>query len=71
MGGECNYLLRIDASTKQLAFVPDQAWKSPLMMSWSEEAISGLLDSAQLALKQAAGKLCLPVEVSAHLLMSW
>ncbi|KAK9861437.1 hypothetical protein WJX84_001213 [Apatococcus fuscideae] len=63
MGGECNYLLRIDASTKQLAFVPDQAWKSPLMMSWSEEAISGLLDSAQLALKQAAGKLCLPVEV--------
>ncbi len=63
MGGECNYLLRIDSTTKQLAFIPDEAWKSPLMMSWSEADISKLLDTAQQALKQAASQLCMDVEV--------
>lgn len=64
MGGECNYLLRIDGATKQLKFIPDQTWKSQLMMGWSEEAISRLLDTAQASLKQAASQLRLDVEVS-------
>lgn len=63
MGGECNYLLRIDGATKQLVFIPDQTWKSQLMMGWSEEAISRLLDTAQASLKQAASQLRLDVEV--------
>ena len=67
MGGECNYLLRINGATKQLEFIPDQTWKSKLMMSWSEEAISGLLDTAQEALKQAASQLRLDVEVQLFL----
>ena len=66
MGGECNYLLRVtpDAS-KRLEFVPEEQWKSAAMMSWSEEAIQGMLTSAEAVLKETAHRLRLPITVRA------
>jgi IMP and pyridine-specific 5'-nucleotidase len=44
MGGECNYLLRVNPHTKHLEFVPDEEWMTPEMLAWDEEDIKvGLL----------------------------
>ena len=64
MGGECNYLLRVSRdAAKRLEFVPDEQWKSRAMMAWSEEAIQGMLSSAEGVLKETAHRLRLPVTV--------
>ena len=64
MGGECNYLLRVSRdSAKRLEFVPDEQWKSRAMMAWSEEAIQGMLSSAESVLRETAHRLRLPVMV--------
>lgn len=39
MGGECNYLLRVNPSSKHLEFVPDEEWMTPEMLAWDEEDI--------------------------------
>jgi hypothetical protein len=39
MGGECNYLLRVNPRSKQLEFVPDDEWMTPEMLAWDEEDI--------------------------------
>lgn len=66
MGGECNYLLRVTAdASKRLEFVPEEQWKSAAMMSWSEEAIQGMLSSAEAVLKETAHRLRLPITVRA------
>jgi hypothetical protein len=39
MGGECNYLLRVNPHSKQLEFVPDDEWMTPEMLAWDEEDI--------------------------------
>jgi hypothetical protein len=39
MGGECNYLLRVNPETKHLEFVPDDEWMTPEMLAWDEEGI--------------------------------
>lgn len=39
MGGECNYLLRVNPATKHLEFVPDDDWMTPEMLAWDEEDI--------------------------------
>ncbi|KIZ01088.1 IMP-specific 5'-nucleotidase 1 [Monoraphidium neglectum] len=48
MGGECNYLLRVDPSTCRLEFVPDEEWQTAEMRAWSEEDIRATLDEAQV-----------------------
>ena len=63
VGGECNYLLRVDSKTGHLAFVRDCDWKSPYMMSWSEEDIRNLLRGAERVLMETANRLRLPVKV--------
>ena len=63
VGGECNYLLRVDSKTGHLAFVPDREWKSPYMMSWSEGDIQDLLRGAERVLMETANRLRLPVKV--------
>ncbi len=63
MGGECNYLLRVNPVTKHLEFVPDEEWRTPEMQSWKEEDIKALLDGAQMVLTEGAAQLCMPVEV--------
>ncbi|CAL5220580.1 g2618 [Coccomyxa viridis] len=64
MGGECNYLLRVSRdSAKRLEFVPDEQWKSRAMMAWSEEAIQGMLSSAESVLRETAHRLRLPVMI--------
>ena len=64
MGGECNYLLRVSRdSAKRLEFVPDEQWKSRAMMAWSEEAIQGMLSSAESVLRETAHRLRLPITV--------
>ena len=39
MGGECNYLLRVNPATKHLEFVSDEEWMPPEMLAWDEEDI--------------------------------
>ena len=64
MGGECNYLLRVSrGAERRLEFVPDEEWKSAAMMSWSEEAIQGMLTSAEAVLRDTASRLRLPIMV--------
>jgi IMP and pyridine-specific 5'-nucleotidase len=65
MGGECNYLLRVGhhGAYKRLEFVPDSEWKSDCMMSWKNEDIRELLDSAEAMLLDGAARLKLPVTV--------
>lgn len=65
MGGECNYLLRVSRdSQKRLELVPDEQWKSLAMMAWTEEAIQGMLSSAEGVLRETAHRLRVPVTVS-------
>lgn len=40
MGGECNYLLRVNPTTYRLEFVPEEAWQTPEMLSWDEDDIT-------------------------------
>lgn len=63
MGGECNYLLRVNPVDKRLEFIPDEEWKTPEMLSWHEEDIKELLDEGQTLLVEGAARLCLPVQV--------
>ncbi|PSC72200.1 IMP-specific 5-nucleotidase [Micractinium conductrix] len=62
MGGECNYLLRVNAE-KRLEFVPDEEWKSLVMKAWTEAQCQRLLDSAERLLLEGAHRLRLPVQV--------
>jgi IMP and pyridine-specific 5'-nucleotidase len=39
MGGECNYLLRVNPATMRLEFVPDDDWQTPEMLAWDEDDI--------------------------------
>ncbi|WIA32869.1 hypothetical protein OEZ86_006043 [Tetradesmus obliquus] len=63
MGGECNYLLRVNPVSKQLEFVPDDEWMTPEMLAWDEEDIKELLDDAQVHLTEGAARLCMPVQL--------
>jgi IMP and pyridine-specific 5'-nucleotidase len=63
MGGECNYLLKVEGASRRLAFVPDMQWKSAYMMSWSERDINQLLTEAEALLLEGAERLRLPVTV--------
>ncbi|KAF6251627.1 IMP-specific 5'-nucleotidase-domain-containing protein [Scenedesmus sp. NREL 46B-D3] len=51
MGGECNYLLRVNPHSKQLEFVPDDEWMTPEMLAWDDQDIKG------------ASRLCMPVQL--------
>lgn len=62
MGGECNYLLRVNSQYK-LEFVPDELWKSPDMLAWSEDDVTELLDNAERSLKSAAARLRVPIDI--------
>ena len=62
MGGECNYLLRVNRE-RRLEFVPEAEWKSQLMLRWSEHEVQAALDEASAALVATAKHLRLPVHV--------
>ena len=49
MGGECNYLLRVN-DTYSLEFVDKKDWMSELMMDWTKEDVRMLLDEAETVL---------------------
>ena len=63
VGGECNYLLRVD-NDYRLRFVDDKEWKSECMLSWSEADIQAMLTDAQGILLDTAQHLRLPVQVN-------
>ena len=62
VGGECNYLLQLDANLR-LVFVPPEQWQLPEMLAWTQADIDGLLDTAQACLLAEAEALRLPVEL--------
>ena len=63
MGGECNYLLRLSPTTRELEFVPDHEWKTPCMQAWKEADIKYVLREAEKLLLDTAYQLRLPVKV--------
>lgn len=64
VGGECNYLLRVGPSPdRRLQFVEDEEWKSPYMMSWTDDDVKTVLDNAEALLVSTAAHLRLPVDV--------
>ena len=62
MGGECNYLLKINEEYR-LEFIPRAEWVSCGMM-WDEGEIETLLDNAESVLLQTAEKLNVPVRLT-------
>lgn len=62
MGGECNYLLKVN-DCYRLEFVQDKLWKSKDMLEWPEDDVHELLSDAECALKSAAARLRVPVEI--------
>jgi hypothetical protein len=61
VGGECNYLLRPvpDASNSRLALeFQHNGWKTAEMDTWSDDAISELLDRATVALHTVRSSVC-------------
>ena len=68
MGGECNYLLRLNPSSKELEFVPDHEWKTPCMQAWQDNDIKYVLREAEKLLLDTAFQLRLPVKVTTLLL---
>ena len=62
MGGECNYLLKIDENYKMF-FIPRTEWASCGMM-WDDQEIQVLLDKAQSVLLETASKLDVDVHVT-------
>ncbi|KAI8465948.1 MAG: IMP-specific 5-nucleotidase [Monoraphidium minutum] len=63
MGGECNYLLRVDPATCRLGFVADEEWQTPEMRAWQDADIAATLDEAQRLLTESASRLMMPVQV--------
>ncbi|TDZ31440.1 IMP-specific 5'-nucleotidase 1 [Colletotrichum spinosum] len=64
MGGEANYLFEYDPSSPYLlAPVPRSQWLTPEMASWSDAAISSLLDVAESALRDCVQTLALPATI--------
>lgn len=49
--------------SRRLEFVPDDEWKSLMMLQWQGDAIEELLDDAQEMLEATAAKLRVPVQV--------
>lgn len=61
MGGECNYLLRVNDDYR-LEFVNDKDWMSALMLRWTKREVDDLLDEAKSILLNTAQHLRLPVK---------
>lgn len=47
MGGECNYLFRLDGETGELRFIPREEWAIPQMLEWTEADIVEVLDHGE------------------------
>lgn len=64
MGGESNFLFRFDETSQyRLARVPSEEWHLPEMQSWTESAVSDLLDVAQAALIRCINTMALPAQL--------
>jgi len=55
MGGECNYLLRVNPADYSLEFVRDEEWQTREMRGWREEEIGATLDEAQVGGRSRSG----------------
>ena len=64
MGGESSYLFTFDPHAPYLLRkVPREEWQLPSMHSWTDSAISALLDTAELALNECVRTLHLPAQL--------
>lgn len=52
MGGECNYLFRLDPDIGGLRYIDREEWALDEMLAWREDAVSELLDKAEQVLKR-------------------
>lgn len=63
MGGESNFLFRLNASAGQLEPINEAAWKLPAMKQWAQDDVEEVLNFAQSHLGILVEKLGLPAMV--------
>jgi IMP and pyridine-specific 5'-nucleotidase len=70
MGGECNYLLRLNktvaadgTASMGLEFVDEKLWKDGRGVRWNHDDIMSLLDRAEAALRECADALRLKIDI--------
>ena len=64
LGGESNFLFRLDTSSKYLLrYVERSEWLLPEMQQWIEEDIQALLDVAEKALRECISGMDLSAEI--------
>ena len=64
LGGESNFLFRLDISSEYLLkYVERSEWLLPEMQKWAEEDIEALLDVAEKALRECISGLQLSAEI--------
>lgn len=64
LGGESNFLFRLDTSTEYLLrYVERREWLLPKMQDWTEEEIQALLDVAEKALRECISNMELSAEI--------
>lgn len=52
MGGECNYLFRLDPELGRLRYIDREEWALDEMLAWREDNITDLFDKAEQVLKR-------------------
>eukprot|EP00241_Pyramimonas_parkeae_P019021 CAMPEP_0114298186 /NCGR_PEP_ID=MMETSP0059-20121206/12284_1 /TAXON_ID=36894 /ORGANISM="Pyramimonas parkeae, Strain CCMP726" /LENGTH=385 /DNA_ID=CAMNT_0001420531 /DNA_START=88 /DNA_END=1242 /DNA_ORIENTATION=+ len=67
IGGECNYLLRAatreDGKSLGLSFVPNEEWKTPELLEWTDSQIKNVLDRGTAALEEVTQRLNMAVQI--------
>lgn len=63
LGGECNYLFRVDPEGYGMVEVDDTLWVTPEMRSWADADVKRMLDIAEAALTENAARLRLDVQM--------
>ena len=63
MGGESNFLFRLNGETGQLVWVEPADWQLPEVATWTDEDINKLLDIGQTILTSLKNKMALPAHI--------
>ena len=61
MGGQCNFLFRLNRETFHLTSVPDEEWMTSEMLSWDADASKEMLNAAMRELQAVSAKFRLPM----------
>jgi len=61
MGGQCNFLFRLDRETFRLKLIPEKEWMTSEMLDWDPIASQEMLNAAMRELQAVSAKFRLPM----------